>query len=498
MSTRNFDSRVITDRLQSRNHARYQYQQRSRGNLILSNPQTANGNASMATLYQEGTMTTYQKGLLGGTITEQVGGLFGLPLVDPPPSLLPAPPLLQSLTAGDESLTVFFLAIPPTPEGFTRLKYTLNGVTFLPFPGTTSPQTITALTNNQTYTVRLRIWNAYGPSALSNALTETPVSPFTPPAAPTLLTVLSADAAAYVYFTAGASDAPITNYEYTFDDVTWLTLDPADALTPIKLSGLTNNQLYTVRLRALSAGGTSAASNALTVTPQVATVPTAALAYDPNDPASYSGGSAVLNVGAAGVVTGTKTAGVDAIQGTNLARTVFDFAGTDSIQFGGYDFGSAFTVTAWVYPRNRASINGLIANVGANVAPSGFKIGWNNWNSTNRTMLLEAGNGSTGGADASIPGTIIFDEWQHVAYIVDVVNQLVFFLRNGEPVDTATYSDNRTVPSIGTNNPTFRIGTFTDGSYGMNAQLAVLRVYSGARSVGEIQAEWNAERATYA
>lgn len=108
MSTRNFDSRVITDRLQSRNHARYQYQQRSRGNLILSNPQTANGNASMATLYQEGTMTTYQKGLLGGAMTEQVGGLFGLPLVDPPPSLLPAPPLLQSLTAGDESLTVFF------------------------------------------------------------------------------------------------------------------------------------------------------------------------------------------------------------------------------------------------------------------------------------------------------------------------------------------------------------------------------------------------------
>jgi hypothetical protein len=454
----------------------------------------------MTTVYHEGTMTTYQKGLLGGAYMTQVGGPFGLPAIDPlpsPSSLVPDAPTLLTLTAGDESLTAFFsLPNAPTPQGFTRLEYTLNGTTFLPFPALTSPQILTALTNGQAYTVRLRLWNAAGPSALSNALAGTPVSPTPPLSPPTLLSILSADASAYVYFTAGASVATITNYEYTFDG-TWTPLSPADTATPIKLTGLTNLQTYTVQLRAVSTDGTSTASNALTVTPQVATIPTAALAYDPNDPASYSGGSTVLNVGTAGTMTGTKTAGVDAVQGTAITRQVFDFAGTDSIQFGGYNFGGAFTVTAWVYPRSRFSINGLIANVGANVAPSGFKIGWNNWNTTNRTMLFEAGNGSTGGADASVSNTVVFDEWQHLAYIVDVANQLVFFLRNGEPVDTASYSNNQTVASIGTNNPAFRIGTFTDGSYGMNAQLSILRVYSGARTAGEIQAEWNAERATY-
>lgn len=74
MSTRNFDSRVITDRLQACHQARYQATQQSVGQSPISNPQTSNGNASMIPLYHQGSPSFYQKGLLGGVTTSQQGG----------------------------------------------------------------------------------------------------------------------------------------------------------------------------------------------------------------------------------------------------------------------------------------------------------------------------------------------------------------------------------------------------------------------------------------
>lgn len=74
MSTRNFDSRVITDRLQACHQARYQASQQSIGRSVVSNPQVSNANASMIPLYQQGSPSFYQKGLLGGVVTQEQGG----------------------------------------------------------------------------------------------------------------------------------------------------------------------------------------------------------------------------------------------------------------------------------------------------------------------------------------------------------------------------------------------------------------------------------------
>jgi hypothetical protein len=74
MSTRNFDSRVITERAQACQYARYVKQQQQSGCSSLSNPQTTNGNASILSLFQEGSPSIYQKGLLGGVTTTQPGG----------------------------------------------------------------------------------------------------------------------------------------------------------------------------------------------------------------------------------------------------------------------------------------------------------------------------------------------------------------------------------------------------------------------------------------
>lgn len=591
MSTRNFDSRVIVERLQNRNYAKHIYEQRARGQSLLQNPQTANGNGSMTTLYQEGLQTTYQKGLLGGAYTTELGGSYGIPLyLLPVRGSIPSKPTILTVASGNQSLTVFFTPSPNDGGSpITRYDYSVNnGITYIDANSITSPITISGLTNGVIYTVLLRAWNAVGPSEPSDGMQGTPattpdaptnvtstsgnqqlsisftagsnggspitnyqysinnggsytsVSPSqttspilitglvngttysikiravnaigagtasstvsgTPadlPSPPTLLTALVANESAYVYFSAGSSGgSPITNYEFTLDGTTWTALSPADPLTPVQITGLTNGTPYTIKLRAVTAVGSSIESNSVVITPLSGSSPSAVLYYDPNDSSSYSGsGSTISNIGSLGSFNGTKSGGVTYVVGTGISRNVFNFNGTDYIAFGQYQFGGSFTISAWVYPRSRYSINGLLANVGANQAPSGFKVGWNNWNTTNLTMLYEGGNGLSGNAQSTVSNTIIYDQWQYVTYLLDITNQRVFFLRNGIPVDTASYSNNQIVANVGTNNAAFRIGTFTDGSYGMNAELGYVKVYSGLKTVSEIQADYNASKASF-
>ena len=74
MSTRNFDSRVITDRLQQCHHARYLHVQQTNGKASVANPQTSNGDASTMSLFHAGSPSFVEKGLLGGKTTVQPGG----------------------------------------------------------------------------------------------------------------------------------------------------------------------------------------------------------------------------------------------------------------------------------------------------------------------------------------------------------------------------------------------------------------------------------------
>lgn len=78
MSNRNFDSRVIIQRLQDKNYARNTFQYNTLGQLVINNPQTTNGNASNAQQFAAGSQTTYMRGLVGGCVTVNTGGTLGL------------------------------------------------------------------------------------------------------------------------------------------------------------------------------------------------------------------------------------------------------------------------------------------------------------------------------------------------------------------------------------------------------------------------------------
>ncbi len=74
MSNRNFDSRVIIQRLESKNYSHNLYKSQVIGQRIVSNPQNSNSNSSQFSQYISGSQTVYQRGLLGNGICINTGG----------------------------------------------------------------------------------------------------------------------------------------------------------------------------------------------------------------------------------------------------------------------------------------------------------------------------------------------------------------------------------------------------------------------------------------
>lgn len=86
--------------------------------------------------------------------------------------------------------------------------------------------------------------------------------------APTSLSNTPTTTSVAIAFTPPTLDggAPIINYEYSFNNSTWTALSPADAISPITVSGLSANTSYTVYLRAVNIVGSGPASVGTTFT----------------------------------------------------------------------------------------------------------------------------------------------------------------------------------------------------------------------------------------
>jgi len=86
--------------------------------------------------------------------------------------------------------------------------------------------------------------------------------PTAPVNAPTSLSNVPSRTSVAISFTAPTNDGgtAITNYEYSFNGSSWTALSPADATSPITVSGLSASTAYTVYLRAVNAVGSGPAS----------------------------------------------------------------------------------------------------------------------------------------------------------------------------------------------------------------------------------------------
>lgn len=93
-----------------------------------------------------------------------------------------------------------------------------------------------------------------------------------PVTAPTSLSSTVTTTTATISFTAPTNDggSPITNYRYSFDNSSFTAFSPADATTPVVISGLTAGTAYTIYLQAVNEIGFGPASSGLSVTTQAA------------------------------------------------------------------------------------------------------------------------------------------------------------------------------------------------------------------------------------
>ncbi len=126
--------------------------------------------------------------------------------------------------------------------------------------------TITGLSEGVIYSIRLKAISVVGQGVASSAISVTPLT-VTAPAAPTNLSAKSGGQNVKISFTPGSSNgASITNYAFRLGEADYIDLDPADSISPVTITGLSEVTTYTVRLKAINARGRSPASEALTFT----------------------------------------------------------------------------------------------------------------------------------------------------------------------------------------------------------------------------------------
>jgi hypothetical protein len=187
------------------------------------------------------------------------------------PKAVPSAPAAVSATAGNASASVAFTA--STSDGGSAI----TGYTVTSSPGgftgtgTSSPITVTGLTNGTAYTFTVKATNAAGDSLASAP--SSAVTPATVPGAPTIGAVTKGNMSASVAFTAPASNggSAITGYTVTAMPG---GITATGTTSPITVPGLTNGVAYTFTVHATNAKGNSAESPASSaVTPAAATVP---------------------------------------------------------------------------------------------------------------------------------------------------------------------------------------------------------------------------------
>ena len=134
---------------------------------------------------------------------------------------------------------------------------------------TATSYTVRSLTNNTTYTFRIRAWNAYGNGPTSDERTATPVPA---PAAPTGLTAAAKHQSVVLAWT-DPNNSTITGWEYQYKTDSgygsWTAMTSSSATTTsYTVTGLTNNTAHTFKIRAVNGSGDGAASAEVSATPR--------------------------------------------------------------------------------------------------------------------------------------------------------------------------------------------------------------------------------------
>jgi gliding motility-associated-like protein len=176
-------------------------------------------------------------------------------------STAPLAPINLVATPGNAQVSIVFTSGSNGGSTITGYEYSLNDSTWIAAAQTSSPITITGLTNGTSYSIKLRAKNVIGNGAISDAVSVTPVST---PSAPTNLIATPGNTQVSIAFTSGSNGgSAITGYEYSLNNGTWIAASQTSS--PITITGLTNGTIYEIKLRAINLIGNGAESTAINI-----------------------------------------------------------------------------------------------------------------------------------------------------------------------------------------------------------------------------------------
>ena len=175
----------------------------------------------------------------------------------------PTAPVIDDWTPGDGSVELTFTLGDNNGSAVTDVEYRLFDGTWQSAGGTSSPITLTGLTNGMEFDVQLRAVNGRGAGPGSDYASVTPSGP---PDAPRIDSLAPGDSEAEVTFTLGDDGgSAVTDVEYRIDDGDWESAGATSS--PFTIPGLDNGTAYQVWIRVINDNGASPASNSVTVTP---------------------------------------------------------------------------------------------------------------------------------------------------------------------------------------------------------------------------------------
>ncbi len=142
-----------------------------------------------------------------------------------------------------------------------------------------------------------------------------------------------------------------------------------------------------------------------------------------------------------------------------------------------------FTLALWAYlPSTVTNIQTLAANSGGGFAANGFRFFINTFNTANRRILVETGNGSAGSSFSTTTNIFEFNQWNHLALVADRAAGTGKLFYRGVQVASGAVRPDFSTSSV------LNIGAFNNGTFPLKGNLDDVRLYGRALDTNEITA----------
>jgi hypothetical protein len=156
----------------------------------------------------------------------------------------------------------------------------------------------------------------------------------------------------------------------------------------------------------------------------------------------------------------------------------------DYISTGTINCGSQFTISTWVkIPAGASNIQTILSNCASGAGQNGFALQINTYGTTDHRIIFYTGNGSSYNSGQTTTSTFDYDQWNHVAVVVDKSAGEAIIYYNGTNVS----SDSLVRTDFGTNQ-TIHIGQYTNNAWNLEGLVDDVLIFDYKLNSSEIEA----------